>query len=28
VDPVIAALRSDARVMFVEPAAIDEGSTQ
>jgi anti-sigma factor RsiW len=28
VDPVIAALRSDARVMFVEPAAIDEGSAQ
>jgi anti-sigma factor RsiW len=26
VDPIIAALRSDARVMFVEPAAIDEGS--
>jgi len=28
VDPVIAALRSDARVMFVEPAVIDEGSAQ
>jgi len=28
VDPIIAALRSDARVMFVEPAAIDEGSAQ
>jgi hypothetical protein len=28
VDPVIAALRSDARVMFVEPAVIDEGGAQ
>ncbi|MGA2564940.1 MAG: zf-HC2 domain-containing protein [Steroidobacteraceae bacterium] len=28
VDPVIAALRSDARVMFVEPAVIDEVSAQ
>jgi Putative zinc-finger len=26
-DPVITALRGDARVMFVEPAAIDEAST-
>jgi putative zinc finger protein len=28
VDPIIAALRSDARVMFVEPAVIDEGGAR